>query len=221
MAFKNNDIPWNKGKKMSKEYGRMRGNAHKGQKHSEETKRKISKSMKGKKFTDEHKKKLSESHKGEEKKPFTKEHKRKLSEAKKGNKNRLGVCIKHKKETIIKMRESRIKYMTSGKLIYKNTSIEKKIENELKNANLNYQKQVALCKIGIVDFFLSYYNIIVECYGDYCHNLLKHKQKDATKNLIYSLNGYKIFIFWEHEINKAPKSCIKKILKYIKRIKIL
>ena len=95
-----------------------------------------------------------------------------------------------------------------------------KEHNELKKVNLNYQKQVAICKIGVVDFFLPKFNIIIECDGKYWHNKKDHKQRDATKNLIWSFNHYKVFRFWEHEIKESPRKCINKVLKYINKIKV-
>ena len=53
----------------------------------------------------------------------------------------------------------------------KDTSIELKMERELKRNNIYYQKQVPLCKIAIVDFYLSEQKIVIECDGDYWHNL--------------------------------------------------
>jgi len=103
--------------------------------------------------------------------------------------------------------------------IYKNTSIEIAIEKELKKANLDYQKQVAICKIGVVDFFLPKYDVIIECDGDYWHNKTDTKQRDATKNLVWMFNNYKVFRFWEHEINESPNNCIKAVLKYVNKIK--
>ncbi len=173
---------------------------------------------KGYKQTEEHKRKMSEALKGRLNPMFNKkpseETKRKMSEANKGqipwNKGK-----KRSKETKRKISEAQIKYLSSGKHIYKDTKIELKIEAELKRVNLNYQKQVAICKVGVVDFFLPDYDVIIECDGDYWHNRDDHKQRDATKDLVWMFNNYKVFRFWEHEINESPKNCIKAIVKYI------
>ncbi len=103
----------------------------------------------------------------------------------------------------------------------KNTSIELLVEEQLKRWDLEYDKHIPLCKIGNVDFFLPRHNIIIECDGDYWHNpkyFPETAQNDATKNLVWNFNGYKVFRFWEHEINKSPKKCVNKVLKYIKKV---
>jgi len=54
-------------------------------------------------------------------------------------------------------------------------------------------------------------NIVIECDGDYWHNREDIKKKDLTKNKDLIENGYKIYRFWEHEINRSPELCINKI----------
>lgn len=211
-----------------------------GKKLSEETKKKISIAnsfaLKGRILSEETRKKIGIGNKG---KKYSENVKLKMSKSQKGNKNALGHKVskeargkmsishlgqthhRHTEESKQKLREATIRQLLSNRMPIKNTKIELAIGKELKKLNLNYERQVVLCKIGIVDFLLSNYDIIIECYGDYWHNLLERKRKDATKNLIYSFNGYKVFIFWEHEINKSPKKCINKILRYIKKARLL
>lgn len=169
-------------------------------KHSEETKKIISDINKGNKYflghrhTEKAKKKMSISH-------INKVHK------------------KHSEETKQKMRESRIKYMSSGKILNKDTSIEISIENELKKVNLNYKKQVPIKingkYIACVDFFIEKESIIIECDGKFWHNKPERKKSDATKDLFFKLYGFKVFRFTDKEINKSPKNCINKVLNYI------
>ena len=102
--------------------------------------------------------------------------------------------------------------------IFKNTSIELKVEKELKNRKINYQKQVGLCNIAIVDFYLPEHNIVIEADGCYWHgcpihfpNNLKGKEKDKLKTETLIANGYQVYRFWECEINASPKMCIDRL----------
>ena len=47
------------------------------------------------------------------------------------------------------------------------TGIELKIEAELIKRNIVFQKQVPLCKIARVDFYLPEYHIVIQADGDY------------------------------------------------------
>lgn len=149
----------------------------------------------------------------------SKETRRKKSKAKKG-KNNFMYNKKHSKEVRQKMRVKRINFLSSDKMPRKKTSIEIAIEGELKQFGLNYQSNVPLCNIGVVDFLLPDYDIVIECDGNYWHNpkyFPKATQRDANQNLVYSFNGYKVFRFWEDEIKKSSKRCINKVLKSINR----
>ena len=189
MPFQKGYTPWNKGKKCSQ----------------------ISKSKKGKKckpFTREHLENMSKSQR-----KFYEEH----TEEHKGTNNPM-YGKKHTKEAKRKIGKASVEFLSSGSMLNKKTKIERKIEKELKKINLIYESQVPICKVGVVDFFLPDYDIIIECDGDYWHNRPKEKQRDVDKDLVWMFNGYKIFRFWEHEINESPKKCINKVLRYIRKI---
>ena len=62
-----------------------------------------------------------------------------------------------------------------------------------------------------VDFLIND-DIIVECDGDYWHNLSNIKEKDKIRDKILTENGYKVFRFWEHEINDNVSNCINRII---------
>ncbi|HWY35714.1 MAG TPA: DUF559 domain-containing protein, partial [Nitrosopumilaceae archaeon] len=94
---------------------------------------------------------------------------------------------------------------------FKDTGIELKIEQELKNRNIQYEKQVSLCKIAVVDFYLPEYRIIIQCDGNYWHNFPDGRDKDKKQDLVLTFNGFNVYRFWETEINKSPKDCINKI----------
>ncbi len=101
-------------------------------------------------------------------------------------------------------------------LIFKDTSIELKVEAELIKRNINYQKQVPLCKIAIVDFYLPEYRIVIQCDGDYWHNRSETKEKDERQNKVLAFNGFNVYRFWEHEINKSVEECINRVITLIK-----
>ena len=145
----------------------------------------------------------------------TEESKRKQSESISGEKHHL--FGKHPtKETIQKQRES---HLNNPNKVFKDTKIELKMEAELKRRNINYEKQYPLCKVARVDFYLPEYKIVIQCDGCYWHNCLIHyptyhidKRKiDRKKDAILTSNGYKIYRFWEHEINKNVEECVEKL----------
>lgn len=216
----------------NKETKRKLSEAKKGIKFSEEHKGKISKSLEGIKysnrkkpssFSEEHRENMSKARKGhivlrETRKKIGKAHtgKKRTEETKKNisqalkdrlvwNKGKKGI---YSEETRRKMSEVKIK---NPNRVFKNTSIELKTEKELKRRNIDYQKQVPLCKRAIVDFYLPKYRIIIQCDGDYWHNLPKQKEKDEQQDKILTLNGFNVYRFWEHEINQSVSNCINKL----------
>jgi len=191
-------------KKRISEAKKGKPNGRLGKHHSEETKKKMSLARIGRKNTEETKRKLSEalkgrvsSRKGCKGEPLSSEAKHHLSEINKGKK----ISI----ETKRKMREARI---SNPNRVFKDTSIELKIEEELRLRNINYQKQVPLCKVAIVDFYLPEYRIVIQCDGDYWHNRPGRKEKDERQDKVLTFNGFNVYRFWEHEINKSPQKCI-------------
>jgi very-short-patch-repair endonuclease len=121
----------------------------------------------------------------------------------------------HTPETKKKLSKATTEQLASGKMRRKDTSVESKMESELKRNNIYYQKQVPLCNISVVDFYLPEYKIVIYIDGDYWHNLSTVKDRDKKQNKILEENGYKVLRFWEHEINKSAEECINKIMKYI------
>lgn len=176
-------IPWNKGKVGL-------------QKHTEETKKRLSIINLGKPKSLETIKKMRERMIGYK---FSEETKKKMSKSRTG--------IPRSIETKQKIREWQI---ANPNRIFKDTKIEIKIENELKNRKLNYQKQVPLCKVAKVDFLINN-NVVIQCDGNYWHNRIGAKERDKRQDLILIANGFNVYRFWEHEINKSPEECLNKI----------
>lgn len=212
-VFKKGQISFMKGKHHSEEskrkmsehnnkiwLGKKRPNLH-----SEESKRKISIYHKGKKHSEEWKRNMSIGMKGI---PRSEETKQKFRD------RMLGTHLSI--ETKKKLSEYNILHPNR---VYKNTSIEIKIETELKRLGINYQKQIPLCKIAVVDFLLKEINTVIQADGCYWHGCPEHfpsntRRQEADKNqdTILGLNGYKVVRFWEHEINKSVEECIDKVL---------
>ena len=94
----------------------------------------------------------------------------------------------------------------------KDTSIELKIEDELKRRNIYYQKQIPLCSVTVVDFYLPQWRIVIYCDGDYWHSKPGAKERDNNQDFILSFNGFNVFRFTGSEIRKSSAKCIQKIL---------
>ncbi len=143
----------------------------------------------------------------------TEETRKKMSEKAKGNQYALG-CKRSSewKKRCSEWMKGNLGWRSAlGKR--KNTKPELLIEEELKKRNINYKKQVPISGF-CVDFYLEEYRIIIECDGDYWHNLPGAQENDARKTASWEFQGFKVFRFWEHEINKSAKECIDKIIPY-------
>jgi DNA mismatch endonuclease (patch repair protein) len=144
----------------------------------------------GGKQSNETRKKISGSHKG---KHQSEETKRRISEA------RIANPIRSSKS--------------------KDTGIELKIEAELIKRGISYQKQVPLCKIAIVDFYLPEYSIVIQADGCYWHNCPIHGKGFVSRGCnsykkqdpVLTFNGLNVYRFWEHEINESVEECINKL----------
>jgi len=184
-----------------------------------ETREKIGKTMKGRRlapFSSERKKNMSIARKGIK---LTMEHKKRIGERHMGKPS--GALNKHwkVKDTSAYSRRwtDKEKARMRGWMIthpnrkYRDTGIELRVEQELIKRNINYQKQVPLCKVAIVDFYLPEYRIIIQCDGDYWHNKPGAKEKDEKQDAVLTFNGFNVYRFWEHEINESVENCINKI----------
>ena len=128
------------------------------------------------------------------------------------NKNKTGI---YSKKTRQKMSIAHIKYMTSGKMIYKETSIEIAIERELIKRHIYYDKQVPIFIAHTVVDFLLPNKIIIYCDGDYWHNLLDYIERDRRINKKLIENNYKVLRFWEKDINSTDGNCVIDSLKNV------
>jgi len=205
-------ITWMKGKSHSEESKRKVSIASKGHKTSDKTKQKISNSLKGKIVSEETKKKISEMCKGE-----------KSSQWKGGKvKTICKICKKQKYVYPSKVKEGNGKFCSLRcSAIYRNihmkkydTNIEQLIEEELKNQNILYMKQVPIEGIALVDFLLPN-RIIIQADGNYWHSRKINKGRDTAQDTVLYFKGYRVFRFTETEIKKSAQKCINKVIQNI------
>ena len=98
------------------------------------------------------------------------------------------------------------------KIPFKDTSIEVKMQNILKENNIDFEKHKAI--VGQPDIFIEP-NICIFCDGDYWHNLPGRRQKDYIVTKKLKEQGYQVLRLWEHEINKNIDKCFNIIKKRI------
>ena len=89
-------------------------------------------------------------------------------------------------------------------LCRRQTDIEKIIEDWLKANHIDYQKQVPLCGVTIVDFMVKP-NIVIYCDGDYWHKQPLLKRKDYLQNITLKKNGYKVIRLWGSDIKNGMR----------------
>lgn len=96
-------------------------------------------------------------------------------------------------ETRKKLSVARLKQ----KLPFKDTSIEVKLQNILKEKEIKFSTHYPI--LGQPDIFIEP-NLCVFADGDYWHNLPGRKEKDAEINQKLKEDGYSVIRLWEHEI---------------------
>jgi len=174
---------------------------------------KISKARKGIKFSEEHLKNLSISHKG--KKPInchTPEaiKKRTKTRIEKDNykhtaetKEKISKSLQGhipSKETIIKLKLARRTQVRP----FKDTSIEIKIQNFLKNLKIEYlpHKYMNISHGYQCDLFIPSKNLVIECDGDYWHNYPNGNERDHIRTKELKAKGFSVLRLWERNIRK-------------------
>lgn len=187
-----------------------RHNTFYGKKHSLKTIKKLSRLAKarlknpknnpwfGKKHSLKARKKISLNHaniKGENNPLFGKHHSKETK--KKISKSNTG------KKTSLKTRKirskNRIKWMLthSGKFI--DTDIEIIVKNALNKLKIKYEHPF---KVGnhLADFYLPKHNLVIECDGEYWHNMPGRKIRDRKQTKMMRNFGYKVKRFTGKQI---------------------
>ncbi len=142
-------------------------------------------------FSDKHKKKLSLSHLG-------------LPSNNKGK--------KASEETKQKIRLARLNQITP----VKDTKIEIKIRTFLEQLNMSYKKHLPIRDIKHFypcDIYISEYNLIIECDGNYWHKYPDGTEIDYIRTKELQEQGYKVLRLWESDINKMDIKIFIDILK--------
>lgn len=93
------------------------------------------------------------------------------------------------------------------------TKIEIKLYDILKNLDVKYEKQYPL-GFYVFDCFLPDYNILIECNGDYWHNLSATRRNDKSKSTYIEkyFPKIKLYYIWEHEFKCHDR--VTELIKY-------
>lgn len=150
------------------------------------------------KHTEEAKRKISLNHR----KYQTEETKLKISKYRTGRK-----MSEEQKE---KLRKATLKQMKEGRMPTKETKIERMMENKLLFNDISYVKQYHY-KLGVADFWLPEYNIIIECDGDYWHSKPGAPEKDKRQTEWLEENDYTVYRFKGSEIENNIHKCFLRI----------
>ena len=237
MIYKKEYIPWNKGKKIPEDIKKRMYHfpkGHKinlGRKQTEEHRRKNSEVNKGrigywigKKFSKEHKEKISNTIK---KYIHTDKHNANVSKAKMGHpvservrkilsethkgKPSWNKGIPFSAESRRKMSLARLNQVIPSK----DTKIEVKIQNFLKQLDIDFVKHKPIINIEHYyqcDVFIPSKNLIIECDGDYWHNYPIGNFMDWVRNEEIPEAGYDLIRLWEWHINSMDIGEFKSLL---------
>ncbi len=212
--FKKGNIPWNKGmKEFSKQYSMGFKKGHKGFRTKESYKAQFEKNTvwnKGlTKETDERVKKYAKkSAEGKTGKKLSKEHIKKLIDIAKMNPNFGMKGKKHSEEAKIKIKKSRAKQIFP----VKDSSIEVKIQNFLKELNIEFFTHQYMKEIEHgyqCDILIPSKNMVIECDGDYWHNYPIGNELDHMRTKELLEKGFKVLRLWENEINNMELNDFK------------
>lgn len=177
-----------------KEYREKVSNAHK-HSLSKEWKENISLSMVGIKRSEETKKKMSKYQSNR-----SKEHEMKFRESWKKQWNSLTKA--QQLERLSNWLEAGHKAVVKS-FSLKPSSIEIKVAKQLDEIGIRYIQQKHISN-GVRNFYLDFYipslKLVVECNGDYWHNLPDKKVRDKELKEYVESTGRKIIFIWEHEI---------------------
>ena len=103
---------------------------------------------------------------------------------------------------------------------HEKTSIEKKIEEMLKEINVDYKGQHIVCResggmLTAIDFAIPNRKIAVYADGNYWHNYPEGTERDKKITGKLEERGWKVIRFWETEIKENTEETKKKLAKEI------
>lgn len=104
----------------------------------------------------------------------------------------------------------------------KNTSIELKVEQMLKELGINYESQKCIPEgRTIADFYIPEQRLVIYADGLYWHSKPERIIRDKKQNVLLKQNGFNILRLGENEIKNSPELVVDKINKKIKSWKQL
>jgi len=101
-----------------------------------------------------------------------------------------------------KMREIRIKVLSSSGAIATPNKLEKLVYKSLDSFGVVYEKQTPLFGKFVVDILFPQRLLVVEIFGRYWHEMQVNKKKDYSKKRYLEKCGYKVEELWDDEIKK-------------------
>lgn len=180
--------------------------------YSEETLKKISEASKRRIVTDATKEKIRLSlignrrRRGIKHKPETIERMRKSKAGQPGRKWSKEQREKKSIQSLIRFQKETIKEIKGGKDGL--TDIERIVFDELKKRDVRFEQQKIINGRFLVDFYIPSRNTIIECDGDFWHSLDRVKKKDKSENAYLKKCGYRL-LRWK---GKDIKSDISNLL---------
>lgn len=190
-------MPWPKGRKRSEEEKQKMRESNIRTAQSPEAKAKRSEATKRNWQNPEYRKQQTERLKNKWK--SDKDYREKMLEVQHSKKN--------SDETRKRMSKARIKYYKEhpdSLFSLKPTSIELKVKEQLDMIGIRYIQQKRI-NDGKRNYFLDFYipslKLVLECNGDYWHNLPEKKERDKALKEYVESTGRRIIFIWEHEIN--------------------
>lgn len=140
--------------------------------------------------------------------PFTQEHKEKIRLAQLEN----GKCPIFR----ARMRKQRMEQVLPSR----NTSIEIKLQKELKRRNIDFVCHYVFNGRFELDIAFPSKQVAVEADGNYYHNFPHGLPRDKSKNAYLRKCGWLVLRFWGSEINSDVKSCVDKIMTALNGLKL-
>ncbi len=93
----------------------------------------------------------------------------------------------------------------------KETSIERKTKGLLLSWQIQFEQEKFIPGIGLVDFLVPGYRVIIECDGGYWYSLPKQIEEDARRDKEASVQGYKVLRLPENQIKYEWEICMQRV----------
>lgn len=100
---------------------------------------------------------------------------------------------------------------SSGELL--ESSIEKKVKSILIDLDVAFKQHRPFSGIGVADFYLQEYSLVIECDGDYWHSKPKAIKRDQRKDILLKSLGIKVLRLPESLIKKEEREARNRIMR--------